>query len=360
MKLTSLELSQFRNYEKLNIGFHENINLFCGDNAQGKTNILEAIYLAGTTKSHRSAKDREMIRFDQDESHIRMEMEVKNIPYRVDMHLRRNRKKETAINGLPVKKAGELVGLGHFVFFSPEDLKIIKNGPLERRRFMDMELCQLSSVYIHDLAGYQHVLAQRSALLKDFEERGDIADTLDVWDEQLVLYGQKVIEARQRFADLLGEVIKPIHSSLSGGTEELEVLYEKNTDGNDFSERLKEEREKDIRFKITGSGPHRDDLMIKCNGIDLRRYGSQGQQRTAALSMKLAEIELVRRIRGESPVLLLDDVLSELDQSRQTYLLQQISRTQTLITCTGMDYFNRIGFHADRIFCVKDAKVSVS
>lgn len=197
MRVESLKLDNFRNYEKLELTLHSGTNIFYGDNAQGKTNILEAVYLCGTTKSHRGAKDREMIRFGQEEAHIRMNIVRKDIPYRIDMHLKKNKAKGIAINGVPIHRASELIGLGNFVFFSPEDLNIIKNGPAERRRFMDMQLCQLSRVYVQSLAEYNRVLMQRNKLLKDIYFRPELKETLELWDEQLVRYGTPIIEARE-------------------------------------------------------------------------------------------------------------------------------------------------------------------
>ena len=339
MIIKSIELQNFRNYEDLNISFDEGTNIFYGDNAQGKTNILEAAYLSGTTKSHKCSKDKEMIRFGEQESHIRTVVVKKDKEYQIDMHLKHNRSKGIAINKVPIKKASELFGILNMVFFSPEDLNIIKNGPGERRRFMDAELCQLDKLYLTDLAGYNHVLNQRNKLLKDMYKRPDLGATLDVWDMQLVNYGRKIIGKRREFVESLNEIIKEIHRNLTGGIENIEVIYEPSVESEALEESLFRNRDRDLRMKMTSSGPHRDDLMVAVNGIDIRKYGSQGQQRTAALSLKLSEIYLVEKIIHDKPVLLLDDVLSELDSSRQNYLLESIHDIQTMITCTGLDDF---------------------
>lgn len=207
------------------------------------------------------------------------------------------------------------------VFFSPEDLNIIKNGPGERRRFLDMELCQLDKIYLKDLASYNHIVNQRNKLLKDMYVQPGLKGTLDIWDMQMVEYGRRIIEKRKRFVEELNEIIQNIHFNLTGGTENLRVIYEPSCPGQELEKTVSENRERDMRMKITSAGPHRDDLCMKVNGIDIRRYGSQGQQRTAALSLKLSEIYIVKRTIKDTPVLLLDDVLSELDSSRQTYLL---------------------------------------
>ena len=357
MYIRNLKLDHFRNYDSLDLEFSPGTNLFYGDNAQGKTNILEAVYFCGTTRSHRTSRDGELIRFGSDQAHLRMEMKKSQIDYRIDMHLKTARAKGIAINGTAIRKAQELIGLGHFVFFSPEDLGIIKEGPDKRRRFLDMELCQLDRVYVSSLAAYNKVLQQRNHLLKDLAMRPQDLGTLDVWDEQLVRYGSILIRARERFADRLGEIIRPIHRKLSGQREEMETVYEKNTGAEQFSENVKKMRDRDLFLKSTGCGPHRDDLCFSVNGIDIRKYGSQGQQRSAALSLKLSEIELVKESAKDAPVLLLDDVLSELDTGRQHYLLESIGGIQTFITCTGLEEYQNRPVEIDRIFHVENGKV---
>ena len=357
MYISTLKLEQFRNYDGLELSFSRGTNLFYGDNAQGKTNILEAIYFCGTTRSHRTSRDRELIRFDADEAHLRMEMTKKDIDYRIDMHLKKARAKGIAINGIAIRKAQELIGLGHFVFFSPEDLGIIKNGPSERRRFLDMELCQLDQIYVSSLADYNKVLLQRNKLLKDLSFRPQDIDTLDVWDEQLVRYGSSLICSREKFVEKLSEIILPIHEKLSGGREKICVGYEKNVSADEFARTLAAGRDKDLYLKSTETGPHRDDLSFTVNGIDIRHFGSQGQQRSAALSLKLAEIELVKEATGDIPVLLLDDVLSELDTNRQHYLLDSIGEIQTFITCTGLEEYENSPVQIDRIFHVDNGSV---
>lgn len=357
MKIEFIKLENFRNYQELQLSLDGGTNLFYGDNAQGKTNILESVYLCGTTKSHRGSKDREMILFGQDEAHIRMNLSKNGILYRIDMHLKKNKAKGIAINGIPIHKASELLGLGNFVFFSPEDLNIIKNGPSERRRFLDMELCQLNRVYLYNLMNYNKILMQRNKLLKDIWMHPEYEDTLEIWDMQMIQYGSQVIRARKEFTDQLNEIIFDIHKKLSGGREELLVVYENNVSEQEFEDSIRKNREKDIRLKISHTGPHRDDLSFMIRDVDIRRFGSQGQQRTTALSLKLAEIELVKKKSRDLPVLLLDDVLSELDGNRQHYLLDSISGVQTLITCTGIDDFVENNFQIDRLFYVEDGKV---
>lgn len=358
MIIKSLELANFRNYEELNISFDKGTNILYGDNAQGKTNILEAIYVSATTKSHKGSKDKEIINFDKEEAHIRTYLEKENVETRVDMHLRKNKSKGIAIDGQKIKKAADLMGLLNVVFFSPEDLSIIKDGPAERRRFADMELCQLDSFYLYNLNHYNKIIGQRNKLLKDMYFQPELKETLNIWDSQLVSFGSKIIERREQFVKQLGDIIFDIHKKLSGGKEELVIAYEPDVSIKDFEKQMKYNQDKDIRLKQTTTGPHRDDFSFVVNGVDIRKYGSQGQQRTAALSLKLSEIELVKKISKDTPVLLLDDVLSELDSNRQNYLLNSIGNIQTIITCTGLDEFINNRFEINKIFKVTNGTVN--
>ena len=360
MIIKSLELADFRNYESLNISFDEGTNILYGDNAQGKTNILEAIYVSATTKSHKGSKDKEIINFQKEEAHIRTYIQKDGLEQRVDMHLRKNKSKGIAVDGNKLKKAADLLGLLNVVFFSPEDLSIIKNGPMERRRFADLELCQLDNFYLYNLNNYNKIINQRNKLLKDMSYNPGLKETLNIWDSQLVSYGSKIIERRKIFAEQLSEIIKEIHLKLSGGKEEILIQYEPDVSISDFEEKMKNSQERDIRTKMTSVGPHRDDFSFIVNGIDIRKYGSQGQQRTAALSLKLSEIELVKKITKDTPVLLLDDVLSELDSNRQNYLLNSIGDIQTIITCTGLDEFINNRFEINKIFRVENGKVEAN
>lgn len=358
MIIKSLELANFRNYEELNISFDKGTNILYGDNAQGKTNILEAIYVSATTKSHKGSKDKEIINFDKEEAHIRTYLEKENVETRVDMHLRKNKSKGIAIDGQKIRKAADLMGLLNVVFFSPEDLSIIKDGPAERRRFADMELCQLDSFYLYNLNHYNKIIGQRNKLLKDMYFQPELKETLNIWDSQLVSFGSKIIERREQFVKQLGDIIFDIHKKLSGGKEELVIAYEPDVSIEDFEKQMKYNQDKDIRLKQTTTGPHRDDFSFVVNGVDIRKYGSQGQQRTAALSLKLSEIELVKKISKDTPVLLLDDVLSELDSNRQNYLLNSIGNIQTIISCTGLDEFINNRFEINKIFKVTNGTVN--
>ena len=358
MIIKSIELKNFRNYEELNLNLDGGTNILYGDNAQGKTNILESIYVSGTTKSHKGSRDKEMIRFGENEAHIRTMVEKNQMSYQIDMHLKKNRSKGIAINGVPIRKASELFGVLNMVFFSPEDLNIIKNGPSERRRFLDSEICQLDKIYLSDLTKYNKVLNQRNKLLKDMVFHPDLENTLSVWDMQLISYGRRIISRRRRFVEELNEIVRGIHESISGGREQLTLTYEPDIEEAFFEDELNRAKEKDRKYCRTSVGPHRDDISFFIGDIDIRKFGSQGQQRTSALSLKLSEIELVKRCIHDTPVLLLDDVLSELDSNRQNYLLNSIHDIQTVITCTGLDEFVKNRFQIDKIFEVISGTVS--
>ncbi len=357
MMIESIELKSYRNYDELHMDFSQGTNILYGDNAQGKTNVLEAIYVCATTKSHRGSKDKEIIQFNRDESHIKLNVRKKEIPYRIDMHLKKNKAKGVAVNGVPIKKASELFGIVNVVFFSPEDLNLIKNGPAERRRFIDLELCQLNRLYVHSLVQYNRIVTQRNKLLKDMAFRPDYEETLDIWDMQLVQFGREIIQYRKEFVEHLNGIIGGIHRQLSGEKESLRIFYEPNVAADAFEDTLRRSRQQDLKQRTTLTGPHRDDLSFMINEIDIRRFGSQGQQRTAALSLKLAEIELVKKIVHDYPILLLDDVLSELDNSRQNQLLAGIHHIQTVITCTGLEDFVNNRFQINKIFRVINGTV---
>lgn len=349
MKIESVNLLNFRNYSSLFMEFDEETNILYGDNAQGKTNILESLYMCSTAKSHRGAKDKELISFGMEESHIKLMVEKRDVPHRIDIHLKKFKSKGIAVDGIPIKKASELFGIINVILFSPEDLSIIKNGPSERRKFMDMELCQIDKFYVHNIVNYNKIINQRNRLLKElsFKYDSSLYDTLDIWDMQMEDYGIKIIKRREEFIGQVNEFIGEIHGRLSGGREKLVIKYEPDISVDEFSEKLRSTRERDIKTKTTNIGPHRDDLGFFIDDMDIRKYGSQGQQRTAALSLKLSEIELVKKMINDSPVLLLDDVMSELDSNRQNQLIESIKGIQTIITCTGLDEFieNRLNIH---------------
>ena len=357
MQIQHLELYDFRNYEELSMDFSSGVNLLYGDNAQGKTNLLDAVYLSATSRSLRGSKDRELIRFGCNEAHIITKVVSRDCPHRVDIHLRKNKVKGIAVDGVPIKRSAELLGLLQVISFSPDDLSLVKSGPAERRRFFDMELSQMDRAYCGYLARYQRVLAQRNNLLKQISGNLSLKDTVSVWDEQLVEYGSEIIRRRREFTNRLQPIVREKHLLISGGTEELSMNYAPYVTEEAYAARLARDLERDIILRATEAGPHRDDLEFAVNGRDVRMFGSQGQQRSTALSLKLSEIELVRRERKESPILLLDDVLSELDRNRQQQLLAEIHDIQTIVTCTGLEEFVLLRQSENSIYLVKEGSV---
>lgn len=357
MIIKYLELSDFRNYDELHIDFSNKTNILFGDNAQGKTNILESVFILGTTKSHKGSKDSEIVRFDKDYGIIRALFEKEGVDYKIGIQLRRDKRKIISINNTLVKKAADLLGIVNVVLFSPEDLSIIKSGPDKRRRFIDITLCQIDKEYLFALSSYNKIVNQRNKLLKSFDPGSDIRETLNIWDEQLVNYGSQVIKKRESFLNEIGETINEVHKDLTGRDDILTVKYEKDVDENEYRDRIISLRDRDIRYKSTSAGPHRDDVSFNIDGRDVRKYGSQGQQRTVALSLKLSEIEIIKKYTNDTPILLLDDVLSELDMKRQKFLLETLGDTQTIITCTGLDEFVNNRFKIDKCFRVTEGKI---
>lgn len=342
MQITFLELQNFRNIESLSAGFYPGCNIIYGENGQGKTNILESIYMCGFGKSHKNSKERDIIRNGFDESHIKAEFDSDLNSHRVDIHLRKNKPKGMALDRIPIRKFGDLYGNILIVMFSAEDLDIVKRTPSDRRRFMDMELCQIDPIYLDNLVHYNRILEQRRELFKKMDEENDIhefSSTLDLWDMQLCDYGTRIIRRRREFIEEINPIIFDLHYDITGGREKLHIVYEPASREDSFYEDILKNRERDRLYRQTHTGPHRDDLSFYDDKTDLKIYGSNGQQRSCAISLKLSEIHMIEQLKGEKPVLLLDDVLSELDRNRQTELIKSLKEIQTIITCTGMDEF---------------------
>lgn len=340
MQIKFLELQNFRNIDHLSAEFHPGCNIIYGENGQGKTNILESIYMCGFGKSHKNIKERDIIQNGYRESHIKADFGSELTSWRVDIHLRRNKAKGMALNRVPIRRFAELYGNILVVMFSSEDLDIVRRSPSDRRRFLDMELCQIDPIYMDNLIHYNRILEQRRELFKNAEENHDSHDfnsTLDVWDLQLCDYGSRIIRRREAFVEELNGIIFDIHYGITGGREKLRIRYEPSTQEDRFYETLLKNRERDRHMKQTHAGPHRDDLSFYVEDQDLKAYGSSGQQRSCAISLKLSEIYIIEKIKKEKPVLLLDDVLSELDRNRQRQLIGSLKDVQTIITCTGMD-----------------------
>ena len=339
MWVGSISADAFRN---LDISKHElssGVNIIYGMNAQGKTSLLEAVYFCAFGRSLRAGNDKELVKFEQPSAHVQIEINRDGYSFTMDAHIERlgtKTKKGISINRVPIRHMKELFGRLLVVMFSPEDLRLVKAGPYERRRFMDMEICQLSPVYYSDLKEYHRALKQRNALLKVLQKTDTVA--LEVWDEQLANYGQRIMKARLAFVKRINDIAREIHLNITQGAETLELTYAPSISNIDtYLESITKSHARDIGQATTTLGVHKDDVNFAINNISARFFGSQGQQRTAALSVKLAEIEIIKQSANETPVLLLDDVLSELDTSRQRFLLSQIKDIQTLVTCTGLE-----------------------
>lgn len=339
MYVKRLQVKNFRNYDEAVIELSDGVNVFEGRNAQGKTNLLEALYLTCVGRSMRTPRDRELIRWQCERARVTAEVVKKYGSDTVEIVLDKAVNKCVTLNGLPLTRLGELMGVVLGVLFSPEEIKTIKESPSERRRFMDIALSQLSKNYFYRLNRYNRTLSQRNKLLKS--PRVEQA-ALDVWDKQLIEAGSGLVKSRRGFLKRLLPFAEKIHAFLTEGREVFELSYE-GAEGESeqqvtesLSAMFKHCREQDLRLGFSHCGPHKDDVKISCNGVDLRAYGSQGQQRTAALTLKLALLELFKEYTGESPILLLDDVMSELDSVRRRRLLELIKSYQTVITCTEL------------------------
>ncbi len=342
MKVNSIELNNFRNLSSIHLSAESGVNVIYGENAQGKTNIIEGIWLFTGLKSFRGSKDNELIKFNENFSKISLDFNdsVRNKNCEI---LISEKKRNISLNGVPLKSSRELMGNFYAVIFSPDHLSLIKDGPGERRKFIDSALCQLKPSYVQALSSFKRILVQRNSLLKDIYLNSGLYDVLDTYDEQLAKFSSYIIKERIKYINLLSEYSKEIYAGISEQREEIGVKYSftKNSDENlsieDIfilqKEKIKNSRKEDILNKTTSVGPHRDDIEIFINDICARTYGSQGQQRSCALALKLGESEIVKKITGETPVALLDDVMSELDEKRQNYILNHIKDRQVFLTC---------------------------
>ncbi|MEN6314011.1 MAG: DNA replication/repair protein RecF [Clostridiaceae bacterium] len=348
MLIKSIGLRNFRNYESLQINFEKEFNIIYGNNAQGKTNIIEAIFLCASGRSHRTSKDSELVKYGEDAFDIKLVLEKQNVKKEIHIAYNNEDRKKIKINDIAAKKIGDLMGHLNAVMFSPEDLLLIKQGPAERRRFADIALSQLKPSYFYDLQQYAKILFQRNSLLKNITIKRDLEDTLEVWDKHLAKTGARIMKERERFVKRMNELAKSRHNDLTNSEENLTLKYDpsfqiRDDNYNDlegcFKCELEKNKEREIYKGSTIIGPHRDDIDIILNDESTKIYGSQGQQRTSVLSMKLAEIDLMKEESGEYPVLLLDDVLSELDDRRKEFLIESIKNVQTFITCTDRRFF---------------------
>ena len=367
MYIKNINLINFRNYEKLTISFNKGLNIIIGNNAQGKTNLIESIYLSGFGKSFRTSKDNDLIKINEKFLYSKLNFIKNEREQNIEFTIKGNRKKEIKINGRNILKLSEVLGNINVVIFSPDDLKLIKDSPSERRKFIDRELSQMSTIYYKKLVEYNKILNQRNNLLRKIIFNEKLKDTLEVWDLKLADVGSDIVYRRYEFICKLDKISNKIHKKISDGKENLVMKYisgvkcknfnDKDEIKKNFFENLINNYEKDINRGFTSVGPHRDDISLFVNDINIKKFGSQGQQRTAVLSLKLSEIELIYSETGEYPILLLDDVMSELDINRQNDLLYMIDDVQTIITTTDVNNINVKNIKLSTIFKVNNGKI---
>ncbi len=370
MYIKKVELENYRNYDLSKIEFDKNINIILGENAQGKTNLLDSLYISAFGKSFRTSNSNEIVSFKKEYCKIKTYFNKFDEDEEIEIYIDKKGKKAFKLNGVNLKKYKDVLDNIITVIFSPEDLKIIKEEPEKRRKFIDKEISQLKFSYLDNLIKYKKVLSQRNAFLKDINKNEKIKEVLDA---QLIKYGSEIIYERINFIKKLEEISKQLHNKLTGEKENLKITYlsdiplnnilqEEKNDKKIYIEKIKEiykrevekNKNRDFLYKTTSKGPHRDDIKVEINGVDARKYGSQGQQRTVALSLKLSEIIILKEEKKESPILLLDDVFSELDIGRQNFLIETLKDVQIFITTTEIS--KRVLEKLDRVRVLKIEK----
>lgn len=333
MWIKKIKIKNFRNYESEEINLEKNINIFYGQNAQGKTNIIESIFLCSLGKSFRTKKDKEMIKLNEQNALVEVEYEKSDRDGKIKIEIRN--KKNIYLNGIKIKKLSELLGNLNIVIFTPDDINILKGGPQNRRRFLDIMISQLRPNYMHILNLYIKTMEQRNNYLRQIKEEHKDENLLEIWDEKLAEYAIKIYEYRKEFIEKIIKKLDIIHKNITNGEEQIELEYVTECDSKEkYLKLLKERRKLDIIKGFTTKGVHRDDFMIYINKKDIKIFGSQGQNRTAMLSLKLAELQVIYDEIGEYPILLLDDFMSELDKTRRKNFLENIEGTQVIITGT--------------------------
>lgn len=358
MNIRSLVLKNYRNYEAQKLEFSDGLNVLVGKNAQGKTNILEAIFFTIIGRSFKTSKEKECIKFDEKNAYVKTEFQKLYRTTTIELAFSTEAKKSVKVDGISLKRIGELMGSANAVFFSPDELALIKDSPEERRKFINVDICQTNKKYFYLLGRYDKVLANRNKLLKMSRDIETVKQTIDIWDRALCDLSKKIALERKKFVENLAPFAAKAHAYISGGKEILELKYASFCDDVEhydelMKKALQKNLEKDYRLGFTSIGPHRDDIDIFLNGVEVKNFGSQGQQRTVALSMKLAELEIIKERTGEYPILLLDDVFSELDASRRQKLLNFTSKTQTIITTTDFD----LKIDRAKVFHIENGKV---
>ncbi|MFZ7134690.1 MAG: DNA replication/repair protein RecF [Eubacteriales bacterium] len=366
MYLSQLKLKNFRNYDSLNIELHENINIFIGDNAQGKTNLLEAIYILGRGKSYKNYSN-DLIMWRKEQSVVEGTVIKERIKDELKLELKKDSNINILYNEKKIQKKNLLNKNIYIVLFSPEDLKLIKEGPDHRRKFIDNELTMIKPSYGRLIKDYSKVLFQRNNLLKSIHSHTLVPDTMDIWDEQLIQLGTKIIMQRVNFLKKINDITKKIHGELTKSKEDIQLYYVSNLIKNHrdlddldmlYKKTLKENYRIDIQRGFTSVGPHLDDIKVSVNDYDVKLFGSQGQQRTVALSLKLSEIQLIQVEKIQNPIILLDDVMSELDTKRQEEIIRYFKDLQVFITCTELNFKNYIQNFNKKIYTIHQGKIT--
>jgi len=335
MKILSVSLKNFRNIEEININPCDSMNVICGENAQGKTNLIEALWLFTGAKSFRGAKDDAFVKFSKEKAEIKISFVSQGVEK--DASIIIDEKRNAFLNGKKLKSPSLLAGNFNAIVFSPIDLRIVSDGPNLRRRFLDTAIGQLYPSYIEILRAYNRAVIQRNKIIKDFKYDSTLSVMLDVFEKEISSNGIKIIKYRKRYLQILSEFYPDLYKGLSSGKENLEIVYKESVDTDNFEDELKKKRTEDMYTATTSVGPHRDDIEFLINGISARAFGSQGQKRSVALSLKLAEAKVIEKDVGECPICLLDDVMSELDPKRQDFILNHIKEMQTFLTCCDPD-----------------------
>lgn len=340
MHIDRLEIANFRNYDSASLVLDRGLNVIYGKNASGKTNLVESIYYTALGKSPRTTKEKEMIRWGADALNIKIDLVKRFRSYNIALR-HDGKEKRFLLDRIPITRTSDIIGLINIVYFSPDELSVVKDAPSERRRYIDMSLSQQKKSYFTDLINYNKVLDSRNKLLKSKISTNEFKDVAMIYNIQLAKYGARIINNRYLFVEKLKPISERIHDKITSQGETLSIDYESKIERASVTEMqnamqriLDENLDKDRQLQYTSIGAHRDDLKLSVNGVDVRKYGSQGQQRTVALTLKMSEVELLNEENGERPILILDDVLSELDECRQTQLLEFTKGTQTILTCT--------------------------
>mgnify|MGYP000983952761 CR=1 FL=1 len=368
MFVEEIKLINYRNYQYLNMNFCKEVNVIYGDNGQGKTNIIESIFFCSTGRSHRTSKDSELVNKEERSFYIKVLYEKGSKKESIEVGYEKNGKKQIKINEIPSQKIGNIIGKLNVVMFSPEDIMIIKGGPVERRRTFDISISQQKPSYFLDLQQYNKIILQRNALLKSIKSNKSLIDTLEIWDNNMIITGSRIIYKRNEYIRELNKHYIKNHKLLTNNNDKAEIIYSPSVKAENyediknieqcFKEALKNVRDKEIENCYTFIGPQRDDYKFTLNNESIKQYGSQGQQRTAALALKISEIELVKENIGEYPVLLLDDVMSELDIKRRKYLFERISGIQTFITTTDKEIIQEKIKCENKYFYINDGNVT--